>query len=160
ALAVPRKSVSLQFPTPIGVLTGTEAVYNPILDLLSDRIATMAEISALPSNTNDASALQAMLSLVSSGQVFPIVGKVDNDTKSARRFNTMIVEEFKLGRLYSVLAAPVARTGLPVSPNELCVLAAHFEGQGQNPSVAAQHTRGLLSKTGQHVMKDGKPIET
>ena len=97
--------------------------------------------------------------LVHSGQVMPLVRQDEADPGPAQRFNRMVVENARAGRLYFHLASPVARTGLPVSDFGLLTLSAFFAGEGQDGERAARHALGLLKAIGRRPLKDGRLIE-
>src|SRR3981189_2661740 len=58
--------------------------------------------------------LDCLALLLYSGQVLALVGPDNVDVRPAQRFNRMVVERARAGRLYGYLASPVARTGVPV----------------------------------------------
>ena len=58
------------------------------------------------------------------------------DVNPAKRFNRLVVENARRGRLYSNLASPVARTGIPVNEFGLLALAAVFDEKTANAADA------------------------
>ena len=159
ALAVPRSRVTLKFAGPLFELTGQDQFYKPVADLLADKIASFDELLALREYGSDKIGilLDCLALLVHSGQVFPIVGTA-SDPAPAQRFNRMVVDSARSGRLFFHLASPLARTGIPVSDFGLLALAARFDGQGEY-RAAASHALRLLKAMGRRPMKDGKLIE-
>ena len=89
--------------------------------------------------------------------MFPIIGAAP-DPAPAQRFNRMVVDSARSGRLFFHLASPLARTGIPVSDFGLLALAARFDGQGEY-RAAASHALRLLKAMGRRPWKDGKLIE-
>ena len=161
ALAVPRARVTFQFAGPLEMLTGHEALYAPVVDILAERNAGFDELLALPAYGEErlGMLLDCLSLLVHSGQVMPLVRQDEADPGPAQRFNRMVVENARAGRLYFHLASPVARTGLPVSDFGLLTLAAFFAGEGQDGERAARHALGLLKAIGRRPLKDGRLIE-
>jgi SAM-dependent methyltransferase len=161
ALAIPRAAVTYKFQTYFGGIEGKDILYDPIMDLLSEKNASFAEIAALPSlgSSGEGGTLQLIIGLVQSGQILPICCEEEADPSPAHRFNRMIVDEAKVGRSYPILVSPVARTGIAVQFGELVALAAHFDGQADSAAGMAQYAYALLAKLGQRPRKDGKPIE-
>jgi hypothetical protein len=84
--------------------------------------------------------------------VFPIIGAAP-DPAPAQRFNRMVVDSARSGRLFFHLASPLARTGIPVSDFGLLALAARFDGQGEY-RAAASHALRLLKAMGRRPWKD------
>jgi predicted O-methyltransferase YrrM len=160
-LAVPRSAANYKFQSLLGPAEGKDAVNNPIMDLLSEKIASFSEIAALPSlhSTGEGGALQAIIGLVASGQIVPICCEAEVGPAPAHRFNRMVVDEIQFGRTYPVLVSPVARTCIPAQIGDLVALAAYFDGHADTPARAAQYGYTLLGKVGIRPMKDGKPIE-
>jgi hypothetical protein len=78
--------------------------------------------------------------------------------RPAQRFNRMVVERARAGRLYGHLASPVARTGVPVDEFGLLALAAVFDAQAADPVAAARHALSILAGSGRRPLKDNRPI--
>jgi hypothetical protein len=71
----------------------------------------------------------------------------------------MIVGHARTGRIYSHLASPVARTGVPVSDFGLLTLAAIYDGKADDVASAARHAMGILKILGRRPMKEGRLLE-
>jgi hypothetical protein len=97
--------------------------------------------------------------LVHSGHVLALAGPHDVDMRPAQRFNRMIVERARGGRLYGHLASPVARTGVPVDEFGLLALAAVFDAKAADPVAAARHALSILAGSGRRPLKDNRPID-
>ena len=159
ALALPRKHVTLKFIGPLSELTGHEDIYHPILDALADQNASFDELLALKAfgETRRAMLLDCLALLVHSHQVLPILAPVA-DVEAAHRFNRMVVGHARAGRIYSHLASPVARTGVPVNDFGLLTLAAIYDGRADDAAAVARHAMSILNVMGRRPMKEGKSL--
>jgi SAM-dependent methyltransferase len=160
ALAVPRSRVVLKFAGPLMELAGREELYVPLVELLARKNASFDELLALPSfgEGRVAMLLDCLALLVHSGQVLPIDASATVDAEPAQRFNRMIVGHARTGRIYQYLAAPVARTGVPVSDFGLLALAGILDGKTELAAVA-NHAMSILNVLGRRPMRDGVLIE-
>jgi SAM-dependent methyltransferase len=160
ALAVPSKSAMLRFAGPLMELTGREELYRPLLDTLGEKNASFEDLLALPAFGKDKAnvLLDCLALLVHSGQVLPLLAPAA-DADAAHRFNRMIVDHARGGRIYSHLASPVARTGVPVSDFGLLTLAAIYDGKAEDVASVARHAMGILKILGRRPMKEGRLVE-
>jgi len=79
--------------------------------------------------------LDCLSLLVHSGQVLPLA-RPAADPAPAQRFNRMIADHARSGRVYGQLASPLARTGIPVNDFGLLTLAAVLDGKDDLAAVA------------------------
>jgi len=160
ALAVLPKTVSLKFAGPLMELTGREELHVPVLDLLAQKNASFDELLALPAFGQDKVnvLLDCLTLLVHSGQTLPLLASAA-DAEPAHRFNRMIVNHARTGRIYSHLASPVARTGVPVSDFGLLTLAAIHDGKAGDVASAARHAMGILKILDRRPVKEGRLLE-
>jgi SAM-dependent methyltransferase len=160
ALAVPRKNVTLKFAGPLMELTGREELHLPVLDLLAQKNASFEELLALPAFEQGKVnvLLDCLCLLVHSGQVLPLLAP-PADAEAAHRFNRMIVGHARTGRIYSHLASPVARTGVPVTDFGLLTLAAIYDGKADDVASVARHAMGILKVMGRRPIKEGRFLE-
>ncbi len=161
ALAVPRARVTLKFTCPLGELTGRDDLYGPIVERLAQGPASFDTLLALPTFQDGKVGvlLDCLTLLVHSEQVLPLMAPSRVDVAPAHRFNRMIAENVRSGRLYHHLAAPAARTGVPLPNFGLLALSALFDGKNEG-SAAARHALSILKTLGRRPMKDGEPIES
>jgi SAM-dependent methyltransferase len=159
ALAVPRSRVTFKFAGPLFELTGHDQFCSPVVDLLAEKIASFEELLALREYGSDkvGMLLDTLVGLVHSRQVFPII-RMAADPAPAQRFNRMLVDSSRTGRVFFHLASPVLRTGIPVSELGLLALAALFDGQS-DCAAAAHHALGTLKAIDRRPMNNGKLIE-
>jgi hypothetical protein len=81
------------------------------------------------------------------------------DTEPARRFNRVVIDNFRAGRIYRNLASPVAGTGISASEFHLLALAAVLDGCGDEVPTAAKYSLAFLKRCGRLPMRDGTLIE-
>ena len=160
ALTVPRSRVSLTFRGPFGAIPVPAELYGPIVDLLAKHNASFDQLAALPpfGQAGSAVLLACLALLVDSGQILAFVPAAA-DPRPAKRFNRMVAESVKKGRVYGHLASPVAGTGLPVNDFALLALAAAFDDQADEPASAAQHALATVKGLGRRPSRDGRPIQ-
>ena len=141
-------------------LAGRDELYRPLLDMLAEKDASFADLLALPAFGREKASilLDCLALLVHSGQVLPLLTPAA-DAAPAHRFNRMIVGHARTGRIYSHLASPVARTGVPVSDFGLLTLAAIYDGKAEDVASAARHAMGILKILGRRPMKEGRLLE-
>jgi predicted O-methyltransferase YrrM len=161
ALVPPRQSVSFKFAGPLGELSGIAELYGPLVDLMAEKPVSFNDLIALPSfgEAKVGQLLDCLCLLVQSGQVIPFVATPTIDHGPAQRFNRMIVENARAGRLYYALASPVARTGIPIGDFGLLTLSALYDGKGDNEVEAAKHALALLVGIGRRPLKEGKLLQ-
>jgi len=160
-LVVPRNQVSLKFAGPLNELLGKDELYGPLADRLAEKIATLDELVALPAfgDQKIGMLLDCLCLLVQSGQVAPVIAADGINKEPAQRFNRMIVDFARTGRVYAALAAPVLRSGVLVRDFALLALAALFDGKGDDATMAAKHALSILKILGRRPIKDGALIE-
>jgi hypothetical protein len=158
-LTVPRQQVSFKFAGPLMELTAKTEMHAPIVDLLARKIADFDELLAAFPGNQLGLLLDCLACLVHSGQVAPIVAEPAADKEPAQRFNRLVVDSLKAGRIYNALASPVIRTGLSATEFDLLTLAAVLDGQGDNVAIAARHALALIVNMGRQPIKEGKLLD-
>jgi hypothetical protein len=123
-LSMLRSAVPMKLAGPLGELDLKAEVYGPLLDLLGDRVVPFNEIVTAMGARGVAPAgvLQALALLSHAGHVLPIIGGANADLKAGKSFNRMLGKRARRGRMYSFIAAPLARTGIVASATELLAL--------------------------------------
>lgn len=161
ALAVPRQRLVFKFLGPLNELIGREDFYAPIVDHLAQGIANFDDLLALSAFGEGAAdrLVECLALLVHSGQVLPVTAPPAADTAPAQRFNRMVVDHARQGRLYGWLASPVARTGVRVDDFALLTLAAVFDGKADTAVTAARHGLSIITALGRRPLDGGRPIE-
>ncbi|WP_369062430.1 class I SAM-dependent methyltransferase [Caulobacter sp. 73W] len=157
ALAAPRGRISLSFSGPMGEMSGPEPVYTPVLDRLAAGPASFVELQGLVPEQNLALAIQVLTLLVHSKQVLPVFP--ETDVEPARRLNHVLLDAYRKGRAYNVLALPAARTGQVISGADLLVACAVVVGRGEDIADAAAYGQALLAASGRGLSPDGRALE-
>ena len=172
ALSALRADIPLKVTGALGEATLQEEVYGPILDALakpveSGRSAAISLRQLLTENPN-LSALgwariqQAILVLVGAGHVQPCPAdaKGENQRREAtRRFNRVVMEKARHSDDLQFLASPVTGGGHAVPRFQQLFLLSLSEGK-KRPHEWAQFAWQVLSRQGQRIVKQGKPLET
>lgn len=159
-LVVPRDRVSFKFLGPLTELNGNPLLYAPLVDRLDQSAASFEELLHASALGERVGLLTECLTLlVHSGQVLPVMASAEADGAPAKRFNRMVIECAREGRVFDNLAAPVIRTGIPVPDFALLALSALLDGNGHQPHAAAQHGLKILKALGRRPMKNLQPIE-
>ena len=162
ALVVPRRRIVFRFPGPLTVLNGNPELYAPIADALAAGTATFDQLLALPAfgESRTGMLMECLTLLVHSGQVLPVMPGMGADAAPAKRFNRMVIDQVRAGRVFDNLASPVARTGIPLTDFGLLALVAVQDGAAVEVGAVAQHGLDLLKKLNRRPLKNGKPIES
>ncbi|MGB9365253.1 MAG: class I SAM-dependent methyltransferase [Xanthobacteraceae bacterium] len=160
-LIVPRAHVQLTFFTPIAKLTGKPELYTPLADALSQQPRSFGELVSLPAFGQGQidTLTECLILLVHSGQVLPVMQPAAADAKPAQRFNRMVIEAAREGRIYDSLACPVTGTGIPVTDFGLLALVAVFDGQARDAVEAAGYALSILKRLDRRPRRGGQPIE-
>lgn len=159
-LVVPRDRVTFKFLGPLRELHGNPVLYAPLVDRLDQSAASFEElVEASGLGTRIGLLTECLTLLVHSGQVLPVMTSAEADAAPAKRFNRMVIDEAREGRVFESLAAPAIRTGIPVPDFALLALAALLDGRGHEPHAAAQHGLTILKALGRRPMKEMQPIE-
>ena len=160
-LAVPRDRMVFKFIGPISELALKPEFHGAVADVLARGSVRFDELLALPVFGSNATALllDCLALLVYSGQALALVGTDDVDVRPAQRFNRMIVERARNGWLYGHLAAPIARTGVPVDEIALLALADLFDGRATEPAAAAPRILSALAQRGRRPARGHQPID-
>jgi SAM-dependent methyltransferase len=163
-LTTPRADVLLKVSGALGEASLSEAVYNPLLELLGDHAPrTVGEIEqslrgAIPVFGN---LLQALMVLMGAGHLCPVqdgaAAKLAH--ASASRLNEHLVRGARGSGDISYLASPVTGAGVVVSRFAQLFLAARRQGH-VTAEAAARDAWSVLSAQGQKIVKEGKPLGT
>ena len=160
-LGVPRTGLGLDFRGPAGPLTGRADLYGPLADRLAQGLVDFGELVDLPAFSGEPERLVECLSLlIDSQQAYAVPAGQTVDAGPARRFNRMVVDAARQGRVHGWLASPVTGTGLPVNDFDLLALAAILDGVALEPTSLAHRGLAIVAALGRRPVRDGVPIET
>jgi SAM-dependent methyltransferase len=140
-LAVPAKFRRADFPA--AAKNPARGLLAPLLDRLAEGEAGFAELAGLPQCRGEKPDVlrEALALLVEAGQILALTRAPPENFAPARRFNRLVVDRARKGRVHGHLASPVARGGLPVDDFALLALSAFFDGAAGDTEQAAR--RGL-----------------
>ena len=167
-LAQARADVSLKINGSLGEASMSEAVYNPILDVLADgRPITIGALeSALAGKGIALSQLvQAVVVLSGSGALLPAqdASVVERLRPRTDRLNRHLMRKSRASNDLSYLASPVTGGGIVVARFSQLFLLARAEGglaDGGQPTDWARYVWDVISAQGQRLIKEGKTLET
>jgi len=158
-----RPDVSMKVTGALGEAALTEAIYAPILDLMTDhKIRSLAQIEQAVKVTGItfAQLIQAVLVLCGNGTF----GAVQDDTaitkakKHTDKLNTHLILKARSSGDISFLASPVTGGGVGVGRFQQLFVLAIQQGK-KKPEDWAAFVDQILASQGQKIVKDGKPLE-
>ncbi len=161
-LTTHRADVSLKVTGALGEATMTEAIYNPILDVLADHKAkTIGQIEQALKDKAIAFAqlLQAVLILTGGGHLNAVQDDLPKAKKQTDKINAYLMNKARSSNDISFLASAVTGGGVAVGRFQQLFLLALSQGKKQ-PADWAQFVWQILSSRGQKILKDGKALET
>jgi len=163
-LILPRNSVSLKITTSLGEASMQEAVYCPILDLLSDnQVKTLGQIEqlVLPLGIQWQQLLQAILVLCGIGAVSAAQAPTVSASclQKTRQLNSHLCHEACSGSEVSYLASPVTGGGIAVSNVHQMFLHALTQGHS-TPAEWAAVAWQALEPQGRRLVREGKTLLT
>ncbi len=163
-LVTHRPDVSLKVNGTLGEATMSEAVYNPILDLMADhkpKILGQIEQAVKDKGVVFAQVLQAALVLTGAGHLAAVqddavIGKAKKHTE---KLNAHLINKARGSSDISYLASPVTGGGVTIGRFQQLFLLAVRQGK-KLPAEWALFVWDILSAQGQRIIKEGKTLET
>ena len=163
-LAAHRPDVTLKVTGSLGEAMMSEAVYNPILDLLADhKPKTLGQIEQAVKDPGIlvAKVMQAILVLgaaahLAAVQDEPIIAKAKKHTD---KLNAYLIQKARGSNEINYLASPVTGGGFNVNRFQQLFLLGMSQGKKQ-PAEWAQLVWQVLVAQGQKIVKEGKTLET
>lgn len=163
-LTTARSDVSLKVAGALGEATMSEAVYAPILDALADhkpRTLGQVEQAVQRQRINLGQLRQATMLLAGAGHLAPVQDEAlaQKARRQTDRLNAHLMTKSRGSNDISYLVSPVTGAGVLVHRFNQLFVAAMREGKGQPADWAAQAWQ-VLAMQGQHLVKDGKSLQT
>lgn len=162
-LITPRENVSLQTNGALGEVTMSEAIYNPILDLLADhKIRSLGQIEEQLkiSSISVQNIIQSCMVLIGTGNLaLAQNGKLTETVKQqSQQLNAYLCKKARSSNDNSYLASPVTGEGFAVSRIRQLFIAAINDGKKQ-PKEWAEYALQVLNLQNQKLIKNGKTLE-
>jgi len=159
-----RDDVSLNITGALGEVKLTEAIYAPILDLLSDhKIRSIQEIEAnvAAKEISLPQVIQVVMALSGSGHISSVQTdeQMSQSKLKAQKLNQTIIEKARFSADINFLASPLTGGGIEVNRFEQLFLLANTQGKTQ-PQEWAQSAWLILDALNQKLVKDGKAIDS
>jgi hypothetical protein len=163
-LVTPRIDVPMKINAELGEVRLSDAVYAPILDLLSGhQIKSIEELTSRvqKKSVTFAQVVQAIILLIGSGHVEPVLENQNLTIakNSTKKLNLALLDKARFGNEISFLASPVTGGGIAVNRFQQLFLLAMTKGK-QQPQEWAEMAWSILSTQNQRLLKDGKTIES
>ncbi|MDD2844656.1 MAG: class I SAM-dependent methyltransferase [Rhodoferax sp.] len=163
-LTTPRSDVSLKVNGALGEASMSEAIYNPLLDVLADhkpKTLGQLEQALKDKGVNFAQLTQAILVLAGAGSVAAVQDEalIPKARKHTDKLNAHLMGKARGSSEISYLASPVTGGGAVVGRFEQLFLLALAQGKKQ-PAEWAQVVWQLLQAQGQTLVKEGKALES
>ena len=159
-----REDVSLRITASFGEVTLSEAIYLPILDLISDHKVRSIEEIASGVKSKDitfAQVVQALMVLIGAGHLASVQAqeRIAKAKKTSQKLNLVLLDKARSSTEISFLASPVTGGGIAV--NRFQQLFLHSKHQGKKlPAEWAQSAWDILAAQSQRLVKDGAAIES
>jgi hypothetical protein len=163
-LMTPRPDVSLKAAAYIGEVTLSEAIFNPILDLLADhepKALGQLETALKEQGISLATIIQSILVLVSAGHVCPVQDEAVTAKARGRtdRLNAQLISQAQGNWEVGFLASPVSGGGVRVQQYQQLFLLALRNGR-KLPEEWAESTLQVMTAQGRKIVRNGKTLET
>lgn len=164
-LTVQRKDVSLKIPAPMGELNLSEAVYQPVLDLLADnQPRSLGELENLLASAKISLPVivETAMVLTGAGHAAPVLETPVAAHVRARSdaMNTRLARMARSNAQVVYASSPVVGGGITTGRFALMFAQAHKEGVAAEPAALARHVWGILEAQGHTLLKDGEPLAT
>ena len=159
-----RDDITLKIIGTAGEVTLNEAIYAPLLDLMSDyKVRSIRDISEkLKQNGISLSQIvQAVMLLIGSGHMESAQSEasIKNSITTSKKLNDALINIARINVEASNLASPVTGGGIAVNRFQQLFILAINQGQKQ-PEELAKSAWTMLASQNQRLLKDGKAIET
>ena len=163
-LISPREDISLKISGSLGEANMSEAIYAPILDLMSDhKTISIQEIASKVQNKsiNFAQVVQAAMVLVGSGHMASVQSEeqITKAKQTSAKLNKALIDRARFSAEITFLASPVTGGGIAVNRFQQLFLLTMRNGKKQ-PQDWASEVWAVLSAQNQRLLKEGKTLES
>jgi hypothetical protein len=152
----------ISLPTPLGTVTGLPEVYRPLVEMLTARASTIAEMRGHAAFTSRQlpEVLQAVTFLMSGGYVHPVPpSPVQAAARGcSSRLNSAIGAMNGDGYDIGWLASPVVGSALKVDLLETLVVQENATGQSMEIDELTDRLQTRLGRAGRLVQRDGHAV--
>jgi predicted O-methyltransferase YrrM len=148
-------------PVPVGTASLDADFYEPLVDLLTERPITVADLLALHPTLSFPDAIGSLALLVGGGYAAPeVAGWRDGVTMHrARRLNEVLIEENRRGGDHRNLVSPATGGALASEYVEMLTLGAVWSGVGRDIDRLTRHVVEQLRLQRRQVREDGALVE-
>jgi hypothetical protein len=159
-----RDDISLKISGFLGEANMSEAIYNPILDLMSDhQTRSIEEIASKvkDKSVNFSQVVQAVMVLVGAGHIDSVQSEsqIAKAKKASAKLNEMLIDKARFSAEITFLASPVTGGGIVVNRFQQFFLLAMRNGNKQ-PQEWAREVWSVLTTQNQLLLKEGKTLES
>jgi hypothetical protein len=163
-LISPREDISLKISGSLGEANMSEAIYAPVLDLMSDhQTRSIQEIASKvqSKSINFAQVVQAAMVLVGSGHMASVQSEaqITKAKQTSAKLNKALIDRARFSAEISFLASPVTGGGIAVNRFQQLFLLAMRNGKKQ-PQDWASEVWAVLFAQNQRLIKEGKALES
>lgn len=163
-----RDDVILKISSNVGEVTLQEAVYFPILDLMSDyKVRSLGQIEqALKGKVNFAQIIQAVTILAGTGAFNPVQDEevITKAKKQTDRLNKYLIQKARGSNDVSYLGSPVIGGGYPLNRFQQLFIGSIINNSSKKSnedlSQWVKDVWSVLQMLGQKINKNGKILET
>lgn len=159
-----RDNISLKIPSSLGEASLSEAVYAPILDLMSDHKAR--DVQEIISTIQDksigfAQVVQAAMVLIGSGHMSSVQSdsQIAKAKKTSSKLNKALMEKAHYSAEISFLASPLTGGGIVVDRFQQLFLQSIIQGKHQ-PEEWANDVWSILISQNQRLLKEGQILNS
>lgn len=159
-LITPPDAVGKKITGALGEAELDQEVYAPLVQALASYgPMTVSELAAAVPDASFANVLQGLYILTSLNALAVAVSPTAETIAAAQRMNVAICQRALSRTDIGFLASPVTGGGIPTTRFQQIFLLARSEGEG-SPEAWAEYAWTVLKAQNQHLIKNGKPIES
>jgi SAM-dependent methyltransferase len=152
----------ITFPGPIGVVTGQEEFYRPVLDAIRGSPMTVGQLRALPTlkGRQAGEFLQSTILMMGGGYAHPAWQhhRETRTRESSARLNVAIAERLRLGVDIPRIVAPFIGSSVAIDMMEGLVIAQLLDGDPDEVETLIDGVLSDLILSGRSMMRDGRPL--